>query len=502
MAAQIPLPFLTGVNILGEMTNDDLTLLRDYARRHSEEAFATLVSRYVNLVYSVALRQVRDPQLAEEITQAAFIILARKADSFGPKTILSSWLCRTARYASANALTVQRRRQSREHESHMQNIMTRESDTSPPSTQEDAWAQIAPLLDTAMEKLSQNEHDALVLRFFENRSFKEVGAALGASEDAAKMRVSRALEKLRKFFSKRGVSSTTAILAEAILLNSVQAAPVALPKAVTAVAIAKGSIAAASTITLVKGALNLMAWAKAKTTLIGTSVLVAAATTAVAISWELKSEALDKNPPVTILRPSQFQHMTGAANSGNKLVVENVSFRFLLAQAYAPLDFRVPFQFRMVLPGDYPKGNFDYMFTRPGNHWDALKDEIKKQFGLVAHVETRQTAVLLAKVTNPNAPGLRIAGGKLDQTIGNFRNVVFKGVPIDSLRAWLEAVIETPVFDQTGLTNLYDITVQWKPSPGQSEADAIRQLLPDQFGLELVPTNMPIKMLVVTKTKK
>ena len=92
-----------------------------------------------------------------------------------------------------------------------------------------------------------------MLRFFEGRNFKEVGAALGASEDAAKMRVSRALEKLRKFFTKRGVSSTTAIIAGAISANSVQAAPVALAKSVTAVAIAKGAIATASTLTLVKG---------------------------------------------------------------------------------------------------------------------------------------------------------------------------------------------------------------------------------------------------------
>ncbi len=311
------------------------------------------------------------------------------------------------------------------------------------------------------------------------------------------MRVSRALEKLRKFLTKRGVSSTPAILAGAISVNSVQAAPVALAKAVTAIAIAKGSIAAASTITLVKGALNLMAWAKAKTTIIGTSVLVAAATTtAVAINWELNSEALDKNPPIIILRPTQFPSMTGGALSGNKIVLKNQSLRMLLAMAYDPLD-----EYRMVLPSDTRNGKFDFMFTQSGSHTDALKSEIKKQFGLVAHHETRQAAVLLAKVTNPNAPGLKIASGKEDQQIGNFRNVVFKGVPIDSLRSWLEAITETPVIDQTGLTNCYDITVKWKPSPGQSEADAIRQLLPDQFGLELVPTNMPIKMLVVTKTK-
>ena len=105
---------------ISETMNDDLTLLREYARGNSEEAFAALVTRHVNLVYSVALRQVRDPNLAEEITQAVFIILARKAGSLGPKTIVSGWLCRTARYASANALTIQRRRQHREQEAFMQ----------------------------------------------------------------------------------------------------------------------------------------------------------------------------------------------------------------------------------------------------------------------------------------------------------------------------------------------------------------------------------------------
>jgi RNA polymerase sigma factor (sigma-70 family) len=229
------------------MPNDDLNLLQEYARRNSEEAFAALVSRHVNLVYSVALRQVRDSHLAEEITQAVFIILARKADSLGDKTILPGWLCRTARYASANALTIQRRRQHREQEAYMQSIL---NEAEPAET----WNQIAPLLDGAMEQLDQKDHDALVLRFFENKNFAEVGASLGASEDAAKMRVNRALEKLRKIFTKRGVNSTTATLAGAISANSVQAAPATLVKTITAVALAKGATASLSTLTLVKAA--------------------------------------------------------------------------------------------------------------------------------------------------------------------------------------------------------------------------------------------------------
>jgi RNA polymerase sigma factor (sigma-70 family) len=259
-----------------KMTTEDMDLVRAYASHSSEEAFATLVSRHVNLVYSAALRQLHDGHLAEEVTQATFIILARKAGSLGPKTILSAWLCRTAQYAAADLLKTQRRRQSREQEVYVQFLLKQpEPDSSP-------WTNIAPLLDIAMARLGEKDHTAIVLRFFEGKDLKQVGAALGVSENAAKTRVSRAVEKLRKFFVRQGITLSADAIMGAVSGNSVQAAPIALAKSVTAVAVAKGAAASGSTLTLVKGGLKIMAWIKAKTAIVvGVAAILTVGTTSI-----------------------------------------------------------------------------------------------------------------------------------------------------------------------------------------------------------------------------
>src|SRR4051812_39467454 len=158
----------------------DMELLQEYASRNAEEAFATLVSRHIGMVYSVALRHVGNAHQAQEITQAVFIILARKACSLRPGTVLSGWLFQTARLTAANSLRTEIRRMRREQEACMQSTL-RENET-------DSWKQIAPLLDKAIADLGEADRNAVVLRFLEGKDLKEVGAALGTSEEAAKKR--------------------------------------------------------------------------------------------------------------------------------------------------------------------------------------------------------------------------------------------------------------------------------------------------------------------------
>lgn len=257
------------------MNDEDMELAHEFAARNSEQAFATLVQRHINLVYSVALRRLGNIQDAEEVTQAVFVILARKADRLGKGTILSGWLYQAAQHTAANFQRAAQRRQRRDQEAYMQFAQESQPDVS--------WQQLSPLLDEAMAKLRPNERDAVVLRFFENRPIRDVAAALGLKEHAAQKRISRATEKLRQIFIKRGIQVSVSVLPALIGSHAVHAAPANLAVIVTNVAASKGAAVSGSTLTLIKRTLQIMAWTKAKVAVVNAVLVAGALTTALVI---------------------------------------------------------------------------------------------------------------------------------------------------------------------------------------------------------------------------
>lgn len=511
---------------------NDIELLRRYADENSEEAFAAIVFRYINLVYSVALRHVAHSHQAEEITQAVFIILSRKAKSLSAKIILSGWLYQTARLTAANYVRGEIRRQNREREAYMESLL---NDTPPDA--DETWAQIAPLLDKAMAHLREKDRNVIVLRFFEGKSLSEVGTALGIEERAAQKRVLRSVEKLRAFFVSQGVKLSTSAVAESVAARSVQAAPVVLAKSIISAAMGKGA-ATTSTLTTVKGALKLMAWTKTKMAiLVGGGVLLAVGTTTVAVK-EFRSPSVEevfmhcsedkylaKAPAVVVLRPSRYRrgmqinHMHGPPFSkvSERFVGLDHPLSWVLGVAY---DFGPE---RMVLPPDLPEGTFDLLDAVRTNPKLALQEEIKRQFGLVAHVETQPKDVLVLTVSNPSAQGLKInRSGSADHGIhvsdGKLTLVNFAmsgitgmapgspaGAPVvrtnldDSMVNALGGYFfGAPVLDETGLTDSYDIELQWDGRlKGEEQTMAIKEALREQLGLELTRTNLPIETLVV-----
>jgi RNA polymerase sigma factor (sigma-70 family) len=217
----------------------DAELLRAYADEKSEPAFGELVRRHVNLVYSVALRQCGgDAHLAEDVAQRVFTDLARKARSLSGHAVLGGWLYRSAQFAASDVVRAERRRRAREQEAHAMEETNR-----PDSAAGHAdWQKLAPVLDQAIGELAAPDRDAVVLRFFEGRPFAEIGATLRLSDDAARMRVERALDKLRVALERRGITSTTVALGIALANQAAATAPVGVAASVTTAALAGAAL--------------------------------------------------------------------------------------------------------------------------------------------------------------------------------------------------------------------------------------------------------------------
>ena len=256
----------------------DADPLRSYSQTGSPEAFAALVRTHIDLVYTAARRQTRDPHLADDITQAVFIVLSKKAGTISDPARLPGWLIRTTRYAAHTAINIGvRRRRHEQQAAAMKPAFAAGDDVS-------YLSDLLPALDQHLARLNDADRTAIVLRYFQDKPVREIAAALNVSEAAAQKRVLRALEKLRNLFARRQggrlVTSTDALGASLAALPLLHA-----PAALTPMVLSAG--AGPNVILIVKGALHSMFWTSTKVTAtagIAASVIIAASASALLLN--------------------------------------------------------------------------------------------------------------------------------------------------------------------------------------------------------------------------
>ncbi|MGO9201365.1 MAG: sigma-70 family RNA polymerase sigma factor [Limisphaerales bacterium] len=262
------------------MTNSR-ALLVDYAENGTESAFRDLVARYIDLVYSTALRQAGgDAHLAQDVAQTVFLHLARKARSLPQGVMLGGWLHQAACNVAATVMRTERRRQVRERQAVQMNTLQND----PAGT----FDHVAPFLDDAIRQLPEDDRTAVLLRFFEKRDFRSVGDALGSSEDAARMRVNRALEKLEVLLRQRGVTISATALGTALAADAVTAAPAGLAASVAGTALAGVAAAGAATLSVFK----IMAISKIQMGALS-AILIGGMTTALVVQHRSLAPVLD-----------------------------------------------------------------------------------------------------------------------------------------------------------------------------------------------------------------
>ncbi|MCI0541430.1 MAG: sigma-70 family RNA polymerase sigma factor [Verrucomicrobiales bacterium] len=292
--------------------SDHQRLLAQYVASGSEAAFGELVRRYVNLVYSTAVRMVDgDSHQAEDITQIVFADLARMARTLSPQLMLGGWLHRHTCFVASKAMRKERRRQLRERQALEMNTFEDHSATH--------LGSVAPILDEVINQLGTDDRKAILLRFFEQWDFRSIGAALGSTEDAARKRVHRALEKLQLLLKARGVTISVVALGSALGVQAVTTAPVGLAASVTATALATSATGTSATLTF----LDIMTLTKLKVGIIGA---VAVAVTLPIVVYQRQHAKLRTENELLREQLKEF----------NALTTENERLSNLVAQANRP----------------------------------------------------------------------------------------------------------------------------------------------------------------------
>jgi uncharacterized protein (TIGR03435 family) len=484
----------------------DFELIREYVRAGSEAAFTELVSRHINFVYSAALRQVRHPHLAQEVAQAVFLLLARKASKIRETTLLAAWLFRTTRFVALTQIRSASRRLRYEKEAQM-------PAGDEPSHPGELWAQVSPRLDGALSKLGETDRRAILLRFFESKNLAEVGSLLGLKEDTARKRIDRALLKLQRHFRAQGITSTNTILGDLISVHGVEDAPAGLTQVTVAVTLAKCVAPSGSTATLVKGALQMMSWTQAKTAVtLGIGILlVGAATLSVhyahpkrVLSWQAEPfnfKLIDQQPPQVLILPSRAKSDNWDREQGGagRMMGLGMTADQLVLRAYGARPVR------MVLTFEVPMETYDFIASLPSGNPEGLQQELKRKLGIVGHREWVTTNAFVLTVSTAHALGLRRS---LDTNRpASFQRepgtMVIRNGSLSKVLALLEGQFQRPILDQTGLDGHLDLDFHWNDADATFHdpvvlAQTARQI-EEQLGLTLKPAVALVEMLIVEK---
>ena len=498
---------------------DDDQLLREFVGHRSEEAFRALVDRHINFVYSVAFRQLGDPHRAEEVAQLVFIDLAAKASRLPPNVVLAGWLFRATRFAASKTIRSEIRRQQRERQAAQMDNSNHHGDADP------SWGRLEPLLNEALEQLSELDRNAVLLRFFEKKGLKDVAAHLGMNEGAARKRLTRAVEKLRTIFVRRGVAVTSAALATMLLAQATPAAPVGLAASITGAAIQSAAIGS-STLTIGEGILKIMAISKLKIAATATVAVLLASGTAYVVQHrpappraatvesnpddddalilriihQMNSRALEEAPPRVFLRASgALDGREGSISTNGKFMGKGVTVAELLAAAYRTSRGRL----RPVGGVTLPEGRFDYLVSVASGQREALQQMIRERLGLTAHVGTREEDVYVLTALAGEFDNLRPNEGNQGGMRVSNRDgeVSFRNATIDTFARNLEQLLPLPVVDESGLRGRFDGLLHLSPpeeGPARKPSvDAIRNATAEQLGLELQPGKRELEVLLV-----
>jgi RNA polymerase sigma factor (sigma-70 family) len=284
---------------------DDSELLSSYAHDRNPAALRQIVERHINFVYSAALRQTGDPHVAQDITQAVFVLFAQRAWRLKPGIVIKGWLFNAARYVVANARRGEARRRKHEREAAVMR---------PEISAEAKVSDVSAHLDEALAGLPEKDRRVLFMRYFEDMPFASLGEVLGVSENAAQKRVLRALDRVKHLLVRRGVAISGASIDGVLEASALQAAPLHLASATANLALHGNAASSVTVFSLAKGAAKSMARAKAQVLAIPSAVAAACIATAVVIA----SGQSHSNAPPAIVPAAAALSAVSAPATGNE----------------------------------------------------------------------------------------------------------------------------------------------------------------------------------------